>query len=65
MGNDHSSGSSSGHYNRNPDGGFYNGKTSLGDYSHKGTFGQAFNSAHQRGGEGHTFSYNGKNYNTN
>ena len=39
--------------------------TSLGDYSHEGSFGKAFNSAHKEGGNGHTFMYNGKVYNTN
>ena len=39
--------------------------SSLGDYSNKESFGQAFKAAHSSGGSGHTFTYNGKLYNTN
>ena len=39
--------------------------TSLGDYSGAGSFGKAFNAAHTSGGNGHTFKYDGKLYNTN
>lgn len=41
------------------------GKSSLGNFSDKGSFGQAFHAAHAAGGSGHTFSYNDKLYNTN
>jgi len=39
--------------------------SSLGDYSNRGSFGSAFNAAHKAGGSGHTFTYQGKLYNTN
>lgn len=39
--------------------------SSLGDYTNKGSFGQAFKAAHATGGSGHTFSYNNKLYTTN
>ena len=41
------------------------GNTSLGNFSNAPNFGQAFKAAHAAGGNGHTFSYNNKLYNTN
>ena len=41
------------------------GRTSLGNYSNSGSFGNAFKNAHANGGSGHTFSYNDKIYTTN
>ena len=41
------------------------GNTSLGNYSKAGSFGEAFKAAHKAGGSGHTFSYNGKLFNSN
>ena len=52
-------------------GGFLNftvtrdGSTSLGDYSNAKSFGKAFNAAHNAGGNGHTFKFNGNSFNTN
>ena len=40
------------------------GRTSLGNYSNFGTFGNAFKNAHATGGPGHTFSWNGKLFTT-
>jgi hypothetical protein len=40
-------------------------RTSLGNYSSYGSFGQAFKAAHAEGGSGHTFSHNGKVFSTN
>ena len=42
-----------------------NSSTSLGDFSGRGSFGAAFHEAHGRGGPGHTFSYQGKQFSTN
>ena len=38
---------------------------SIGDLSGHGSFGDAFREAHGRGGNGHTFEYNGALYSTN
>ena len=38
------------------------GVSSLGDYSDKGSFGEAFHAAHAAGGKGQTFDYNGQRY---
>ena len=41
------------------------GKSSLGHFNDKPTFGQAFKAAHTAGGPGHTFTYKDKLYSTN
>ena len=41
------------------------GRSSLGCFDDKGSFGNAFNAAHSAGGWGHTFTYNDNLYSTN
>lgn len=40
------------------------GRSSLGKFDDKGSFGEAFRAAHSAGGSGHTFTYKGKLYTT-
>ena len=44
--------------------GIADGRSSLGNFSSKESFGAAFRAAHSAGGRGHTFTYNNKLYTT-